>query len=142
MPQVTVYVVVDVGETDTEPDVWLPVEKLVPVHEVAFVDDHVRVADCPEVIEVGEAERVADGVLAAAETTTAVQAPQLLPSFDSAMVPAEAAEFLSAHVRTYHVAADGKVYESVAVVFAPAASAAALCVPMSVALVPDASVAL
>ncbi len=43
--QESVYAVVVVGETVTEPDIAPPVEKLVPVHEVAFVDDHVRTAD-------------------------------------------------------------------------------------------------
>jgi hypothetical protein len=38
-------VVVTVGETDIDPDVASPVEKPVPVHEVAFVDDHVSVED-------------------------------------------------------------------------------------------------
>lgn len=36
-----------------------PAVKPVPVHEVAFVDDHVRVDDCPWSMTVGEAERVA-----------------------------------------------------------------------------------
>jgi hypothetical protein len=31
----------------------LPVENPVPVHEVAFVDDHVSVEFCPDVTEVG-----------------------------------------------------------------------------------------
>lgn len=64
--------------------------------------------------------------VAVALTDTAVHAPQLFTSFDSVIVPDDAAEFLSAHARTYHVAAEGKVYESVAVVFALAASAEAL----------------
>jgi hypothetical protein len=72
---------------------------------------------------------------------TAVHAPQLFDSLLSVITPADAAEFLSAQARTYHVAADENVYESVAVVFALLASAAALCVPISVALVPDASAA-
>src|SRR5436309_1320630 len=37
--QVTLYVVVDVGEMEADPDVMLLVEKLVPVQEVAFVED-------------------------------------------------------------------------------------------------------
>jgi hypothetical protein len=40
----------------------LPVEKFVPVQLVALVDDHVMVDDCPEVIDVGDAETVAVGV--------------------------------------------------------------------------------
>ncbi len=57
------------------------------------------------------------------------------------MVPVEAAEFLSAQTRTYQVAAEGKVYEKVAVVLPPEASAVALLVPMSVALAPEELVA-
>ena len=57
------------------------------------------------------------------------------------MLPVEADELLSAHARTYHVAAEGNAYDSVALVLPPEASAEAVCVPMSVALVPDASVA-
>ena len=42
----SVYVVVVViGDTWVEPLIALPVEKLVPVHEVAFVELHVRVED-------------------------------------------------------------------------------------------------
>jgi hypothetical protein len=52
-------VVVTVGETDTDPDVAPPVEKPVPVQEVAFVDDHVSVEDWPLVMLVGLAEREA-----------------------------------------------------------------------------------
>jgi hypothetical protein len=52
-------VVVAVGETDADPDVALPVEKPVPVQEVAFVDDHVSVEDWPLVMLVGLAEREA-----------------------------------------------------------------------------------
>ena len=39
------YVVVVDGLTVTEPDVAFPVEKLVPVQDVAFADDHVSIAD-------------------------------------------------------------------------------------------------
>jgi hypothetical protein len=49
-----------VGETEVEPLVVLAV-KLVPVQEVALVDDQVRVADCPEVMLAGETEREAVG---------------------------------------------------------------------------------
>jgi len=45
----------------------------------------------------------------ATETTTFVHALQLSPSFDSAMVPVEAALVLSAQARTEYVPADGKV---------------------------------
>ena len=100
-------------------------EKLVPVQYDALVDDQLMVDDWPEVKDVGFAEILAVGV-ATAETVTAVHAPQLLPSFDSVIVPVDAAEFLSAHARTYHVAADVKVYESVAVVFPLATSVDAL----------------
>jgi len=49
-----------VGETETVPDVPLAV-KFVPVHDVALVELHVRVAELPDVIDVGEAESVAVG---------------------------------------------------------------------------------
>ncbi len=42
--QDTEYVVVFAGETSTEPSVSPSVEKPVPVHEVAFSEDHVRSA--------------------------------------------------------------------------------------------------
>jgi hypothetical protein len=41
------YVVETDGDTVTDPDVALPVEKLVPVQLVAFADDQVTTADCP-----------------------------------------------------------------------------------------------
>ena len=50
-----------VGDTATEPEVVLALKPL-PVQDVAFVEDQVSVEDWPEVIEVGEALRVAVGV--------------------------------------------------------------------------------
>ena len=47
------------GVTDTLPVVFPPVENPVPVHVVAFVDDHVRVEEPPRVTDVGDAENVA-----------------------------------------------------------------------------------
>ncbi len=120
--QVTVYVVFVVGETVTEPEVAVPAVKFF-VHEVAFVDDQVIVELEPLVIEVGFAEIEAVGAGVPADTVTAVHAPQLSDSLDSVIVPVEAAEFLSAQARTYHVAADGNVYESVAAKFVPFVSA-------------------
>ncbi|MGH9436704.1 MAG: hypothetical protein ACRD22_02110, partial [Terriglobia bacterium] len=52
------YVVLSVGETESEPDVPFAV-KPVPMQEVALVEDQVRVEEPPEVIEVGLAVRVA-----------------------------------------------------------------------------------
>lgn len=63
--QVTVYVVDDVGETETEPEVALAVEKFVPAQLVALVELQVIVDDCPLFIDVGEAEMVAVGTAAA-----------------------------------------------------------------------------
>lgn len=40
-----------------------PVEKPLPVQAVAFAEDQVSVAPLPEVIEVGDAVRVTDGVV-------------------------------------------------------------------------------
>ena len=78
------YVVVTVGLTVTEPLVAPPeppgdalppaVEKPLPVHEVALVEDQVSVAELPEVIEVGEAVRVTDGLAGGLETVPPVVA--------------------------------------------------------------------
>ena len=54
--------VVEEGETDVEPLVALLVEKLVPVHEEAFVELQVSVEELPLVIDEGEAARDAVGV--------------------------------------------------------------------------------
>jgi hypothetical protein len=61
-------VVVSVGETLREPLVPLAV-KFVPSQEVALVEDHVRVAESPLVIDVGDAERVAVGGCVVPEPT-------------------------------------------------------------------------
>ena len=58
--QVTVYVVVMEGVTLIEPDTPDGV-KLVPVHDVAFVEFHVSVLEPPRVTEVGAAETEAVG---------------------------------------------------------------------------------
>lgn len=50
------------GATETEPLEPVAV-KFVPVQIVAFVELHVRVEDCPEVIDVGEAESDTVGAL-------------------------------------------------------------------------------
>ena len=57
---VTEYVVVTLGETETEPEVPLAV-KPVPVQDVALVEDQVRVEEFPETTEVGLAESEAVG---------------------------------------------------------------------------------
>ena len=62
--QDALYVVETEGETDVLPDEALPVEKLLPVHDVALVDDHVMTLLAPLTIVVGEAERVHDGATA------------------------------------------------------------------------------
>lgn len=54
--QDAVYVVLDDGETDVEPDVAPPVEKLVPVHDVAFEELQVSVDEFPCVTDVGDTE--------------------------------------------------------------------------------------
>lgn len=53
--------VVCVGFTVTEPDVLLPVEKLVPVHDVALVELHESEDEPPEAIVLGVAVRDAVG---------------------------------------------------------------------------------
>ena len=50
-----------VGLTPTDPEVGFEPTPLSIETEVAFVDVHVSVDDCPEVIAVGEAENVAVG---------------------------------------------------------------------------------
>jgi hypothetical protein len=54
------YVVLVVGEILTLPEVPFAV-KLVPVQEVVLVDDQLSAEELPEVMEAGEAERVAVG---------------------------------------------------------------------------------
>lgn len=106
---------------------------------VALAEPHVSVTDCPPVIEVADAVNEAVGC-AGALAVIALQAPQLLFSFDSTTDPAELAELLSAHARTYQTCADGNVYENDAVADPFAASAAIVMVPISVALAPAAEV--
>ena len=64
------------GVTVIDPAVAPPVEKPVPVQEVAFVELHVSVEDWPAVREVGLAEREAVGGL---ETTTVAPAVAVPP---------------------------------------------------------------
>ncbi|MBU6490968.1 hypothetical protein KGQ25_02335, partial [Patescibacteria group bacterium] len=59
--QETEYVVVVEGYTTAVFEVAPPVEKPVPVQEVALLELQVRVEEEPLVIEVGEAERVTVG---------------------------------------------------------------------------------
>ena len=59
--QVTLYVVVAVGETETEPPVAPPLENPVSVQVVAFVELQVSVLLSPSLIVLGEAVRVAVG---------------------------------------------------------------------------------
>jgi len=102
------------------PPVAFPVEKPPPVQEVAFVELHVSVDGT---LSAGEAERVQVG--GSEVTATFDHAPQLLPSLLSAISPASPAEDLSAQARTYQVPAV-KVYDLLAVLEPPAASAAEL----------------
>jgi hypothetical protein len=75
---VAVYVVVTVGETVAVPDVAPAAEKLVPVHEVAFADDQVRVELPPVVMDEGDAVRRTTGAGSATVTEYVVH-PELLP---------------------------------------------------------------
>ena len=50
--QVTIYVVVDLGATETLPDIAPPVLKFVPVHDVPF-EDQVSLEVFPVVIVIG-----------------------------------------------------------------------------------------
>ncbi len=65
--QLREYVVVVVGDTDTEPEVKPPVVKLPLVHDVALADDQVRVELPPEAMLVGAA--VNEDTVAAGGTT-------------------------------------------------------------------------
>jgi hypothetical protein len=76
--QVMEYEVDCVGETVAEPEVVLLVENPEPVQLVAFVEDHVSVEDCPEVIEVGLA--VSEAVGTTAFTVTVALAFALPPA--------------------------------------------------------------
>ena len=59
------------GVTIAEPEVPGAVKPL-PLHEVALVELHERVDDCPRVIEVGLADSVAVGAGSAVTVTVAV----------------------------------------------------------------------
>ena len=102
-----------------------------------------QVKTVPILPEEGATEQ--EPVMVGLETVTAVHAPQLLPSLDSVIVPVPAEEFLSAQTRMYLVvppSPEGKVYERDAVPVPLTASAVdCVCVPMSVAPVPEASLA-
>ena len=60
--QLTRYVIDAVGVTNTLPDVAPPVEKPVPVHDVAFSEDQVSCVERPLSTDVGLAVRAAQGV--------------------------------------------------------------------------------
>jgi hypothetical protein len=61
--QLNEYVEVDVGFTDNVPEVDLvPLHAPDDVHDVALVDDQVRVEEEPDVMDEGLAERVTVGV--------------------------------------------------------------------------------
>ena len=78
--QVIEYVAVAVGETDCVPLVALVPDQLpLAVQLVAFVDDQVNVELLPEVMLVGEAERVAVGMagLATLKATVALEGSML-----------------------------------------------------------------
>src|SRR5580658_3058429 len=60
--QVTLYVVLTVGETETDPET--PVrEKPVPLQPVALVDDHESVDEAPEAMNQGLAPNVSSGAV-------------------------------------------------------------------------------
>ena len=54
------------GDTLTDPDVAPPVEKPVPVHDVALLELQVSVEELPDVIEVGLADSEAETILTVA----------------------------------------------------------------------------
>lgn len=61
--QITVYIVVEDGETETLPDVAPPVEKSELVHDAAFWDDQVSKTEEPCVTDCGVAVSVADNTV-------------------------------------------------------------------------------
>jgi hypothetical protein len=71
------YVVVWIGDTETDSATAPPVEKLTPVQLVASVEDQESVEDWPELIEVGLAERDAVGVGTVAPPTVPLMRTQL-----------------------------------------------------------------
>jgi hypothetical protein len=76
--QLSVYVVVVVGLTESEPEVP-DGEKLVPLQEVALVELHVRVEELPLLMVVGFAEIfTVGGALATLKATEAL--PDILPA--------------------------------------------------------------
>jgi hypothetical protein len=84
---VTEYVVFVAGETEALPEVAPPVEKLVPVQEAAFEEDHERVVLPPTDIVAVEAESAAVGVnadwVAIAETIVPLKPVQSTSYFVS-----------------------------------------------------------
>jgi hypothetical protein len=59
--QVTMYFVAEVGETEIFPEIAPPVEKLVPAHEKASVEDQVSFEMSPMLTVPGVAVSVATG---------------------------------------------------------------------------------
>jgi hypothetical protein len=75
-----VYVLFDKGDTERDPAVaWLPDHAPLAVQLVAFVVDHVSMLDWPRLIDVGVAEIVTVGAVAAALTTTVSLTGALFP---------------------------------------------------------------
>jgi len=93
---ISVYVVVDPGETERVPEVATDPIPSFKVHALALVELQVIVEGEPLCMEDGFAVSVAVGefTVTFAATVTGVHTPQLLFSFDSATVPA-----VSAHAR-------------------------------------------
>ncbi len=78
--QDTRYEVLLTGETLTDPAVAPPVEKLVPAHEVAFVEFHVSVEGLPETIEFVLALRDAVGTGGGLTNSVALDDTVVAPS--------------------------------------------------------------
>jgi hypothetical protein len=71
--QTSVYVPLAVGATDVEPEILCaPLHAPLAVHDVAFVEDHMSVEDCPALIVEGEAEIVTVGSGATCFTFTVI----------------------------------------------------------------------
>ena len=84
---VTVYVVEESGTTVIEPFGNRPAPPAFEEHELAFVDDQVRVTDCPGVTLVGLAEIAAVGAEAAAVNIAVTLLFAVMETMQVAFVP-------------------------------------------------------
>ena len=124
-------------------DVWNRFAKPTPVEVFPlFVIVEEKVCATPLVAIVGVVSEAVRSLVGIVETTTSTHAPQLFPSFDSAIVPVLAAEFLSAQARTDFVPVVVNVYEEEEITLVAEAPKAVVEEEASVVIVPVPPVAL